>query len=328
VIPTAIAATSGDSTRALIIACVAAALSIASLVRGPAGLRDYQDAAALVGITGAGIATFGRALHLSSDSTLSGPTVDAWVGAGFVVLVLSAFIQSRVPERPRLRAIASQLILGLAAGIATIIELTVIGDDALGTVRAAIVLAALGAIHVLGLTWSKPPLMVWAGWFGIGLSAVVALTASLRGALDPVEWAAGAVALPLLIAGTARLARTSTARSWPWIAPGVLVLLVPSLIATFDDQPLWRLVGLGVTCLVVLVAGAILRLQAPLILGAVIVIIHAARTFAPQIVAVYQLTQWWVWAVIGGAIVLFLGITFEKRLRDVRSAGSRLAKLR
>jgi hypothetical protein len=78
----------------------------------------------------------------------------------------------------------------------------------------------------------------------------------------------------------------------------------------------------------VIVAGALVRLQAPLILGAVIVLVHASRTFAPQIVAVYQLTQWWVWAVIGGAILLFIGVTFEKRLRDLRSAGARFLRLR
>ncbi len=328
VIPTAIAATSGDATRAIVIASVAAALSLASLPRGGSGLRKYQDAAAFVGIAGAGIATFGRAIQLSTNTTTSGLVVDAWVAAGFIVLTLSAFIQSRVPERPRLRAIVSQIVIGLAAGIATAIELTTIGDDPLGTVRAAMVLAALGTIYVVGATWSKPPLSAGIAWFAIALSTVVALTCTVRGALHPVEWAAASVAVPLLIAGAVRLARTPEARSWPWLAPGLLVLLVPSLVATFGDQPLWRLVGLGVACLLVLIDGALLRLQAPVLLGAAIVITHAARTFAPQIVAVYQLTQWWVWAVVGGAIVLFLGVTFEKRLRDLRTAGSRLAKLR
>jgi hypothetical protein len=124
------------------------------------------------------------------------------------------------------------------------------------------------------------------------------------------------------------LARNPSARSWPWLAPGLAALLVPSLVASFSEQPLWRLVGLGVACVVAIVIGALVRLQAPLMLASAIVLVHAARTFAPQIIAVYQVTQWWVWAVIGGAIVLFIGITFEKRLRDLRSAGTRLAQLR
>ena len=124
------------------------------------------------------------------------------------------------------------------------------------------------------------------------------------------------------------MAREPRAHSWPWLAPGIAALLIPSLATTFSEQPLWRLVGLGVACVVVIVIGALLRLQAPLMLGAAIVLVHAARTFAPQIIAVYQLTQWWVWAVIGGAILLFIGVTFEKRLRDLRSAGTRLSQLR
>lgn len=327
-IPIAVVATSGGATRAIVVASVAAVLSIVSAIRGPAPLRGYQDSAALVALPAAAIATFGRAVQLSMGAEPSGANVDAWVAAGFIVLALSAVIQAHVPERPRLRSIASQCVLGLGAGIATAIELSLIGHDALGTARAAIVLVALGAIHVGGLTWSLPPLTVWIGWLGVALGAAVAATGIARGALDPVEWAAAAVAVPLLIAGAGRLARDADARSWPWLAPGVVVLLLPSLIGTFDQQPLWRLVGLGIASLAVLVAGALLRLQAPLILGSAIVVVHAARTFAPQIVAVYQLTQWWVWAVIGGAIVLFLGITFEKRLRDLRAAGSRLGQLR
>jgi hypothetical protein len=43
---------------------------------------------------------------------------------------------------------------------------------------------------------------------------------------------------------------------------------------------------------------------------------------------VYQLTEWWVWAVVGGAIIIFVAVTFERRMRDLRSVGSRIASLR
>jgi hypothetical protein len=212
--------------------------------------------------------------------------------------------------------------------VAAAIELTVIEGDTRGTIRAATVLAVLGLVHIVGVTLGKPPATAVVAWLSTGLAVVVAVISASRDALDPVEWAAAAVAAPLLIAGSVRLARDRDARSWPSLAPGIVALLVPSLVASFSEQPLWRLVGLGVACVVVIVIGALVRLQAPLILGAVIVLVHAARTFAPQIIAVYQLTQWWVWAVIGGAIVLFIGVTFEKRLRDLRSAGARFSQLR
>ena len=74
--------------------------------------------------------------------------------------------------------------------------------------------------------------------------------------------------------------------------------------------------------------GALGKLQAPLIIGAVVLLVHAIRTFSPQIVAVYQLTEWWVWAVVGGAIIVFVAVTFERRMRDLTSLGSRISALR
>ena len=124
------------------------------------------------------------------------------------------------------------------------------------------------------------------------------------------------------------LHRRADAGSWPWLAPGLIVLLLPSLTATFSDQPIWRLVGIGVACVIAILVGAVRQLQAPLVIGSVVVLVHAVRTFSPQLVAVYQLTEWWVWAVVGGAIIIFVAVTFERRVRDLRTVGGRLAALR
>ena len=70
------------------------------------------------------------------------------------------------------------------------------------------------------------------------------------------------------------------------------------------------------------------RLQAPLILGSVVVLVHAGRTFAPQLRVVYEATEWWVWAVVGGAIILFLGFTIERRIRNLKSLATRISALR
>jgi hypothetical protein len=154
------------------------------------------------------------------------------------------------------------------------------------------------------------------------------IAGSVVGAIDPFEWATGIIALALLVVGAVMLRRYPDAGSWPWLAPGLLVLLLPSLIATFVDQPIWRLVGIGVVCVVAIIVGALRKLQAPLVIGTVVVLVHAIRTFSPQLVAVYQLTEWWVWAVVGGAIIIFVAVTFERRMRDLKSVGGRIAALR
>ena len=69
----------------------------------------------------------------------------------------------------------------------------------------------------------------------------------------------------------------------------------------------------------VMIIGVVRRLQAPFIIGAVVLLIHGISTFAPQIVAVYESAEWWLWAAIGGAIIIFLSATYKKRMRDLKN---------
>jgi hypothetical protein len=321
ILPIAAVSTSGPVLRTVVVAAVSAALVlVATFARGDR-LRAYRDAVALAGALGVVTAAVGRAAAMAAAGTTADPTLDAWLGGAFAVLLVTAVGQSRV------RPILGQVVLGVAIAAIAVVELAVF-DGQLGTARAAGLLVLLGALHVLGVLVDRPPFTALVGWASIGLGAVVAIVAVAREVIDPLEWATGILAAALLVAGGLRLRRTPGAGSWAWLAPGLLVLLVPSLLATFGEQPAWRLVGLGVACLIAIVVGALFRLQAPLLIGAVVVIVHALRTFAPQLVAVYQLTEWWVWAVVGGAIILFLGLTFEKRVRDLKSVATRVASLR
>ena len=74
--------------------------------------------------------------------------------------------------------------------------------------------------------------------------------------------------------------------------------------------------------------GALRRLQAPLILGAVFVLVHAIHTFSPQLRALYEFTPWWVWLIIGGLIVVIVAIRIERSIRDLKSFALRVGNLR
>ena len=63
------------------------------------------------------------------------------------------------------------------------------------------------------------------------------------------------------------MSRSPGLGSWPALGPGLAGLLVPPLIADFVDPELWRLIALGVVAVAVVVVGAVLRLQAPLVLN-------------------------------------------------------------
>jgi hypothetical protein len=183
-------------------------------------------------------------------------------------------------------------------------------------------------LHVTGSILNRAPFTRLLAWVALALAVVAGPLSWMLGTIQPLEWATVPIAIALLTTGGLRLGQDPWARSWAWFSPGTLVLILPSLLASLVDEPIWRLVGIGAACAAAVVAGAVRRLQAPLVLGAVLVLLHAFRTFSPQLVTVYQLTEWWVWAVVGGAIIFFLGMTFDNRRRHFHSAATRISALR
>ena len=335
ILPIAVVATTGPTARTVIItASCAAVLLIASLITRPAALRPYLDGAAVASTAGLLVAGFGRPLVIAMMPMRNDLQVDAWAAATFAVLVAAVVIQAGIAdadadaETRRRRREAVEVLLVMAMIGIVVIEISVVQATALGATRAAILLVLLSGLSVGSQLVDRAPFTRIAGWIAFAGVAVVAATATVISAIDPFEWATGILAATLLGVGAVRLRRETPLRRWPWLGPGILVLLLPSLLATFTDAPIWRLVGLGAACVILIVVGAIAQLQAPLVLGSVVVLIHAIGTFAPQIVAIYQLTEWWVWAVVGGAIILFVAITLEKRVRDLTSMGVRISALR
>jgi hypothetical protein len=162
----------------------------------------------------------------------------------------------------------------------------------------------------------------------VAVAAVSATVGLIAGALDPLELASVPIALALLVTGRIRLTAEPDARSWGALTPGLAVLLAPSLLSSFSEPELWRLVGLGVTAVTVLIVGAVRRLQAPFIFGLVVALIHGFATFAPQIRAVYESQEWWLWAGLAGVLLVILAIRYEKRIQNLKDAVGRIAALR
>ena len=306
--PIALVAASGAIERAVIVGVVSAALLLGgSLVPN----RPYGDALAVAGVVGVITLMIGRAF--TSDA------IDVWLGAGLVVLAVAAVGQSRKSEP--LRA-SVMVVAGLV--IATAFELPALADDRLGTPRALVLVILLSAVYLV----DRPPLTRTVGWIALGLGGITATVGVAVGALDPLETATLPLAIALLAAGSVQLARSTTAGSWPHLAPGLLVLLLPSLIATIGDRPLWRLVAIGVVAIAVIIVGVTRRLQAPFIIGTVVVLIHAIATFAPQIRDAYLSLPWWLWAGIGGLVITVLAARIEHRIRNLKSAVSTISALR
>jgi hypothetical protein len=103
---------------------------------------------------------------------------------------------------------------------------------------------------------------------------------------------------------------------------------VPSLLATIEDRPLWRLVGLGVVGIAVIVIAVAQRLQAPFVIGVVVVLVHGIATFLPQLRAAYEFLPWWLWLGAGGVLLIVLAARYEQRIRNLRSVAMKFAALR
>jgi hypothetical protein len=331
ILPLGLNAATGSLVRTIVIGAVSAALLIlGSVVIGNRGVRPYLDVAALAGGVGVVVVTIGRSIAITLERGNPDLRLDAWLAASVIVLVIAAFGQARERDDADAgpRTIAS-VVIGLFAMTAIIVlELFAFNTSGVGTIRALAVVLLFAALHVVAFAADHAPFTRLLSWVSIAFAGVAAIGGLSTGAVDRVELGSVPIAVALIATGAITLTSTPTARTWPWLAPGVLVLLVPSLIATAWDAPLWRLIALGVVGIVIIVTSAILRLQAPLLIAAAVTMIHAIATFSPQIRAVYESVEWWLWLAIGGVIIVILGARFEKNMKNFRSVAMRIRALR
>jgi hypothetical protein len=145
-------------------------------------------------------------------------------------------------------------------------------------------------------------LAVVAGWSWLGIAGV-----------GVVEAYTVPTAVVTLVAGWAWRRRDRSLSSWFAYGPGLVVGVLPSLVLALDGDG-GRAVGVALACLGALVIGTEGRLQAPVTLGAVGLVVIGLHTVAP---VAAQVPRWLVLAV-AGTVSLWLGATVERRLRQAR----------
>jgi hypothetical protein len=128
-----------------------------------------------------------------------------------------------------------------------------------------------------------------------------------------------AAALALAAGVAARRGRPRPS-SWPTLGPGLAVALLPSLEAAVDPGGGARPLLLTVAALLVVLAGAHARLQAPLVLGGGTLLVLGVDAAVP---VAAQLPRW-VTIGAAGLLLLWLGATSERRLARLRELGQQL----
>ncbi|WP_213815067.1 SCO7613 C-terminal domain-containing membrane protein [Glaciihabitans sp. dw_435] len=328
-VPIAVAGQEGSPTRAITVGAVSAALLLIPLWwRVSAGARPYTLAVAVAGAIGAVVTVVARVVGTSHwSSGVEAPHLDLWVGVGTLVFIAAAFGWSRLSTERRM-ILPSRSVVIVTMVVAVLLEFQGLFSPELGLARALTIVIAGSAVYVLGYALNRLPIDVLVGKCAIVIATLVAVTGLVVDTVDPIEQVSVPLALGLLGAGGIRLARVPALRSWSTIGLGTVVLLVPSLISTWVDPTAWRLVGLAVVAVAALVVGIVLRLQAPFVLGTVVVLIHAIGSFADEIRAVYENVPFWWWLAIGGVLLLLLGARYERRVQNLKSVVLKVGSLR
>ena len=196
--------------------------------------------------------------------------------------------------------------LAAAAGsvFATTAVATSFGVSAFVT---AMVLVGIGALL---LAYSALPdrlgvayVATLAVWVGIGVLL------GDRG-VDTVElYTAPGVAL-LAGIGAIQWLRDRSAPTVLTMGPALAVALVPSLLVAVTSDSGVRLIAVTTACLVVLLVGMAMRWQAPVILAGACLVILAATQGGPLVAYI----DGWVTLVLSGALLLLIGVLWERAI--------------
>ncbi|GAA3781530.1 hypothetical protein GCM10022403_015060 [Streptomyces coacervatus] len=206
--------------------------------------------------------------------------------------------------------------------------------------------AAAGLLAV-GLAITAPPMLALV----LALCGVIAAGVAVRADRRPVGYAAAAlfllaswvrlaawdvgtveaytlpVTVPALCVGVWRRSRDRQASSWTAYGPGLAATLLPSLAAAWDDPHWTRPLLLGTAALLITLLGARHRLQALLVLGGSVLVLDTLHELAPYLVQMTGALPRWVPPALAGLLLLALGATYERRIREVRRVRDVLARM-
>lgn len=288
-------------TLAVAAVLVAAGALVAGVSRG-VWLRCGGAAVASAAVVGEG-----AAIVASAGGGMAQVGLAVAVAAAAVLLAGALWRRDRV-DGPVLESVG---IIGLVLGVVLA-----------GSGERWLAIALTAVVPLLLAAGTRPDRRAYA--WSAGVAAVVATWAwlSLAGVSLPEAYTLPAAAVAL-VAGALAWRRAPQLSSWLAFGPGLVVALLPSLGLAIEQDGAARPLLLTAGALLVVLAGARARLQAPLVLGALTLVVlgvDAVWSVAAQLPR---------WATIGaaGLLLLWLGATAERRLAQLRELRQRLQGL-
>lgn len=279
---------------------VTAASSCLTAVRHPRAREGAAGYAAALAVGCAAVA--------ASPSGL-GPLTVILTAVALGLAAAAAWRRSR-REEPIVAAVA---VLAATAAGARAADL---GPEALAAVLATVGLAAFGY-------------GILPGRGNVALLGVAGCSASVWVLLDDADIrTVEAYSLPLAaliaVVGLVRLRRQPGSPSWLTVGPALTAALIPSALASIDEPALTRPLLVLLAGAAVLVAGVLLRWQAPVVTAAVALVIVSVAQLAPYAVG---LPRWLTFGSVG-LVLLVLGARYEQRRRNALQAARWVTALR
>jgi hypothetical protein len=163
------------------------------------------------------------------------------------------------------------------------------------------------------------------GWLGGVLLALASWVRLADAGVGTPEAYTLPSAVVLLVLGLLRLWRTPETSTSRTIGPALTLATAPSLLWVLAGPAVsLRAALLGATCLVLVLLGSQLRWSSPLVVGAGVGGLLVLRELAPYAAATPQ----WVLIGLAGTLLTVVGVTWERRLRDLQLAATYLGRLR
>lgn len=168
------------------------------------------------------------------------------------------------------------------------------------------------------VAWSPRDLRV--EWFSLPLGAFLLLAGALALRRQPPEFG-----------GARRTLDSWPGRwtgSWALLAPGIVTMMIASIVSTFTDPLTWRAILVMVLALIAILVGSRERLAAPFLLGLVVLPVENVFVFSVQIGRGVESMPWWITLAVMGAVLLIIAVTAERRTGEGSGVAARVRDLR
>lgn len=264
-------------------------------------------------------ASFGAAALLISAAVLAaemlslkdqGLRLTAVTTALLIVVLTTYALRSFVGRLPAEVAVAVALVVTLASGV----------DTPLGPQSFLWTVVGVPLV-ILGLLAPDRRILRYVGSVALGVAWVLRLLAS---DVEVVEAYTAPFAIALFAAGFWAMHTKPRLGTLPALTPGLTLALLPSVPQALDDPTGLRALLLGIAALAALGLGVWRKWKMPFLFGAAILALLVVWNVGPLANGLPR----WALIAAAGAILVGVGITWESRVRDARSAAQYVNALR